>query len=254
MKWCECLKREVENCGCPAAPSAPVGDVGELVKRLRERAGFALEENTATAISDARHFEEAADALNSLAARLAECEAADRQRDVRDKFLVERGLWGEFVKWLPDELPPVAAEARLAECEKREAATNVALGGALKCCERLTEERDEARTLNARLRQEAEIWAGEARCHKSTVHECYQAVTNATGAPGNWNGARPVVDELTRLRARVEALEKALGRIAAFDDSVANAKLAATGSYYYFDEPRAVKIARAALKAEAPNE
>jgi hypothetical protein len=64
MKWCECLKREVENCDCPAATSAPVGDVGELVKRLRERAGFALEENTATAISDARHFEEAADALN----------------------------------------------------------------------------------------------------------------------------------------------------------------------------------------------
>jgi hypothetical protein len=61
-----------------AAPPAPVGEVGELVERLRERAGFAREENTATAICDARHFEEAADALNSLAARLAECE---RERD-----------------------------------------------------------------------------------------------------------------------------------------------------------------------------
>jgi hypothetical protein len=36
------------------------------------------------------------------------------------------------------------------------------------------------------------------------------APTGAKGEPGNWNGAKPVVDELARLRARVEALENAL--------------------------------------------
>jgi hypothetical protein len=35
MKWCECLKREVENCDCPAATPAPVGGVEGLVKRAR---------------------------------------------------------------------------------------------------------------------------------------------------------------------------------------------------------------------------
>jgi hypothetical protein len=47
-----------------------------------------------------------------------DCEEARKQRDVRDRFLVQRGLWGEFVKWLPDELPPVSAEARIAELER----------------------------------------------------------------------------------------------------------------------------------------
>lgn len=74
-KWCECLKREVETCDCPAALPSPAGEVGELVERLRERAGFAREEKNATAICDARHFEEAADALQSLSARLAETNA-----------------------------------------------------------------------------------------------------------------------------------------------------------------------------------
>lgn len=47
-----------------------------------------------------------------------DCEEARKQRDVRDRFLVQRGLWGEFCKWLPDELPPVSAEARIAELER----------------------------------------------------------------------------------------------------------------------------------------
>lgn len=46
----------------------------EFVKRLRDRALFAREEDTATATSDALHFEEAAERLNALTARVAELE------------------------------------------------------------------------------------------------------------------------------------------------------------------------------------
>jgi hypothetical protein len=102
MKWCECLKREVENCDCPAAPPAPVGDVGELVKRLLsneplpicpfdrrspeyfttredEPCKFCGQENTAEGSdkcrgADTRLLKEAADALTALSAMLAECE------------------------------------------------------------------------------------------------------------------------------------------------------------------------------------
>lgn len=51
------------------------------------------------------------------------------------------------------------------------------------------------------LRQQAESWAQEARTHKATVHEIYQAVTGATGEPGNWHGAQPVIAEIERLRS-----------------------------------------------------
>ena len=45
----------------------PETDDLKLVERLRERAVFAREEKTATAICDARHFEEAASAIERLA-------------------------------------------------------------------------------------------------------------------------------------------------------------------------------------------
>lgn len=46
---------------------------------------------------------------------------------------------------------------------------------------------------------------------------------------------------------RIEALEAALRKIAAYTDTLANARMAATGSYSAFDEPGSVQIARAAL-------
>lgn len=58
------------------------------------------------------------------------------------------------------------------------------------------------------LKQQAEIHAMEARAANATIAEIYQAVTGSTGEPGNWNGAVPVVAELTRLRA-VEAAANA---------------------------------------------
>ena len=51
--------------------------------------------------------------------------------------------------------------------------------------------------------------------------------------------------------ARVQALERALTKIAAFDDAGACDFLDKTGSYAAFDEPGAVETARAALKGGA---
>lgn len=65
----------------------------------------------------------------------------------------------------------------------------------------------EARGLIDRLRLEAQIHAGEARCHKATVHEAYQACSGATGEPGNWHGAEPIRKALSEAtRQRDEAL------------------------------------------------
>jgi uncharacterized small protein (DUF1192 family) len=79
--------------------------------------------------------------------------------------------------------------------------------------ERLKEERDEARALFERVKLEAQIHSGEARTHKSTVHECYQAASGATGEPGNWHGAQPVRDRIASLSAENERLRKALEKI-----------------------------------------
>lgn len=39
---------------------------------------------------------------------------------------------------------------------------------------------------------QAQIWKQEARTANGTIAEIYQAITGATGEPGNWNGADPV--------------------------------------------------------------
>jgi hypothetical protein len=54
------------------------------------------------------------------------------------------------------------------------------------------------------LRRQAEQWAMEARAHKSSLHEAYQAVTGATGEPGNWNGARPIIEAFAGLERKLE--------------------------------------------------
>ena len=57
--------------------------------------------------------------------------------------------------------------------------------------ERLRGERDNAI-------QQAQAWKMEAMSHKSTVHQAYQHITGATGEPGNWNGANPIIAALAR--------------------------------------------------------
>jgi hypothetical protein len=65
------------------------------------------------------------------------------------------------------------------------------------------------------LRLQAECWAMEAKGHKASLHEAYQAITGATGEPGNWNGAKPIIEafraserrEQEAIGARDEAME-----------------------------------------------
>lgn len=59
---------------------------------------------------------------------------------------------------------------------------------------------------------EASSWAQEARSANHTIAECYQAVTNRSGEPGNWNGAKPVEKHLSWLTGRIDNLEMALGQ------------------------------------------
>lgn len=65
----------------------------------------------------------------------------------------------------------------------------------------LQEENEALRNLVDRLRVEAQAHAMEARGANATIHEAYQAATEGKGEPGNWHGAGPIKDELTRLRS-----------------------------------------------------
>lgn len=56
----------------------------------------------------------------------------------------------------------------------------------------MSDELDELRNKVAALQQQAEAWKMEAAAHKASLHEVYQLLTDATGEPANWNGARPV--------------------------------------------------------------
>ena len=53
--------------------------------------------------------------------------------------------------------------------------------------------------------QQAQVWKQEARTQQATVYEGYQAVTGATGEPGDWNGAEPFK---ALVRERDEATER----------------------------------------------
>ncbi|MEZ2132526.1 MULTISPECIES: hypothetical protein [unclassified Sinorhizobium] len=72
--------------------------------------------------------------------------------------------------------------------------------------ERLTRERDA-------LKLEAQGHAMEARTANHTIAECYQAVTGGKGEPGNWSGANPVREYVTRSEAERDGLAKALERV-----------------------------------------
>ena len=65
---------------------------------------------------------------------------------------------------------------------------------------------DRLRALADRLKLEAQIHAQEARTANATIAEIYQCVTEGKGEPGNFHGANPVRDELTRLRAEIYRL------------------------------------------------
>ena len=51
--------------------------------------------------------------------------------------------------------------------------------------------------------REARIHAQDARTANASLAECYRAVMGGAGEPGSWHGAKPIVSELGRLRARL---------------------------------------------------
>lgn len=57
----------------------------------------------------------------------------------------------------------------------------------------------------------------------------------------------PPVGSPERASKQISILAEALNRIACYDDTGANARLTATGSYGSFDEPASVQIARDAI-------
>lgn len=61
-----------------------------------------------------------------------------------------------------------------------------------------------------RLEQEATIQAQEMRTQRSSLRECYQAVTGSTGEPGDWNGANPVKEKIEELRQLITRLSQEL--------------------------------------------
>lgn len=77
------------------------------------------------------------------------------------------------------------------------------------------EENEKLRSQRDALRQQSEVWALEARAHKSSLHEAYQAITGATGEPGNWNGAKPIIEHVTTLQSALAEALVALGKVAA---------------------------------------
>jgi hypothetical protein len=70
------------------------------------------------------------------------------------------------------------------------------LGHATKEAAAALSQLDATRAERDACRQQAEQWKMEAMGHKSSLHEAYQVLTDATGEPGNWNGARPFRDFL----------------------------------------------------------
>lgn len=99
------------------------------------------------------------------------------------------------------------AEQIAADAAYLKAVQPVAVVSLLDALEASTREVAAKDALIDRLRLEAQIHSGEARAHKATVHEAYQACTGATGEPGNWHGAQPIKQALaTAERQRDEAM------------------------------------------------
>jgi len=69
---------------------------------------------------------------------------------------------------------------------------------------RLANDLDAVRDMNERLTREAQMHAQEARTANATIAEMYQLISNATGEPGNWNGAKPLREYIERMNVERE--------------------------------------------------
>lgn len=94
---------------------------------------------------------------------------------------------------------------------------------------------------------EAQIHAQEARTANSTIAEIYQEVTGSTGEPGNWNGARPVIEKLETAERELDALRIANNDLQDHFDAMAIERKAAVAAMAVFQG----RILRRALNAVA---
>lgn len=132
-----------------------------------------------------------------VSALIDRLEAAEREIDrLHDEDRKTRNAMGERFTLVP----PDGGDVKTWEAAEKMHAT----------LEEAERERDEARSLCETLKMHASCHAMEARGANATIHEAYQAVTGATGEPGNWNGARPIKEALAAERSRAELAESRL--------------------------------------------
>lgn len=84
----------------------------------------------------------------------------------------------------------------------------------------LLERAERAERESAHLRLQAQSWACEAKTANATINEGYQAITGATGEPGNWNGAEPVKALIARAQAAETKLATLTEALRLWDASV----------------------------------
>lgn len=104
----------------------------------------------------------------------------------------------------------------------------------------------EAEALAERLKLEAQVHAQEARTANSTIYEIYQAVSGATGEPGNWNGAQPVIKRINELTDALALILPLAKGYAAAHQVGSNAE--------YVSQAEAILLRRSATRSTATNE
>lgn len=62
----------------------------------------------------------------------------------------------------------------------------------------LEEKLAKAEAVAANAIMQAQGWKMEAMGANHSLHKAYQAITGSTGEPGNWNGAKPIIDFVKR--------------------------------------------------------
>lgn len=135
-------------------------------------------------------------------------ETKDTQIEGLSEQIVEQCQNGasisDIVSILSERIPAVKALQEELACATADCEREVAIGNEyLQKIAALQDENERLNTLVERVKLEATIHAQEARTANATVAEIYQAVTKATGEPGNWNGAKPVTDYIATLEAQL---------------------------------------------------
>lgn len=83
----------------------------------------------------------------------------------------------------------------------------------------------ELTALADRLKIEAQAHACEAHTANSTIYEIYQALSGATGEPGNWHGAEPARKFAARLSELTALLKEAGFALLPLSDQPAGARI-----------------------------